>query len=356
MIDRYDAAFCNCSVDRSAFEHTARCKLYPDGSRDLLVCDRPIFRAKGWERRGWKVRPKSVRGDYERNHAQESSDRGMRRARAQVRDIALCTPFAFFVTLTLDGAKVDRYDMGEITRRLNHWLDNQVRRRGLCYVLVPERHKDGAIHFHGFFNDALAVVDSGHVDREGHTVYNLPGWSLGFTTAIRLYGDYARAVGYVCKYIGKQGEKPGGRWYYSGGKLGRPRVVYADVSIRDVEALPGAYSFTVAAAGLGFCMVRERGEVRERAGQTGRHDAAVGQGRGEAGLDGGPGEGRLGEAGLAGPGGVRAQARRGRQGQAGGPGRAPGRPGGGGQGPGRPRRPGGRTGGFSGGDGSQARR
>ena len=47
----------------------------------------------------------------------------------------------------------------------------------------------------------------------GRVVYNLPGWTLGYTTAMELYGEYPAAVAYVCKYIGKGGEKPGGRWY-----------------------------------------------------------------------------------------------------------------------------------------------
>lgn len=201
----------------------------------------------------------------------------MRRARAQVRDLALCTRFRWFVTLTLDPKLVDRHDMAEITRHLNHWLDNQVRRRGLAYVLVPERHKDGAIHFHGFFNDALPVVDSGTIslpgtkaprrprsarqraqwlEEGGHTVYNLPGWGWGFSTAIELYGDYNRAVSYVCKYIGKDGQKPGGRWYYSGGDLHRPEVSYEDIEYREVAQLDGAVTFAPEGSGKAFALVR----------------------------------------------------------------------------------------------------
>ena len=182
----------------------------------------------------------------------------MRRARAQVRELALCNPFSWFVTLTLDRSKVDRYDMEAITRKLNAWLDNRVRRKGLKYVLVPERHKDGAIHFHGFFNDALGAVQSGHVDKKGHPVYNLPDWTLGFTTAIRLYGEYSQAVGYVCKYIGKQGEKPGGRWFYSGGELEKAQVEYAVLDFYDVASQPGAYSFTVEEAGAAFVLFFEK--------------------------------------------------------------------------------------------------
>jgi hypothetical protein len=222
-----------------------------------------------------------------------SGDRAIRRARARVRDIALCTDFKYFVTLTLDSTKIDRYDFKTIVKRLNIWLDNNVRRKGLAYVLVPERHKDGAIHFHGFFNDALPAVDSGTVSmpgrkapvrarsarhREqmlsqgGQVVYNLPGWGFGFSTAIEIYGDYAAAVSYVCKYIGKDMDtkvqatggapaeggrataKIGGRWYYSGGALGHPEITYTDLFLSDALSMPGAYAFTVKAAYLCFVM------------------------------------------------------------------------------------------------------
>lgn len=268
---------------------TARIKTYPDGTQQILVCDRAIFGGIGWEEKGNEPQVKAKRAKRE---DAESLTRSMRRARAKVRDIALCTPFKYFVTLTLDQSKVDRYDVKEITGKLRVWADNQVRRKGLAYVLVPERHKDGAIHFHGFFNDALPVVDSGTMTAAGwkhprrprsaaqrrewagegaHTVYNLPSWTLGFTTAIELYGTYEAAVSYVCKYIGKDmdgGRAPpeqketaqpmgkiGGRWYYSGGKLGCPEVAYCNLDLRDVAAMDGAYCFDIRDAGMSFAQL-----------------------------------------------------------------------------------------------------
>ena len=109
---------------------------------------------------------------------------------------------------------------------------------------MPERHKDGAIHFHGFFTDAVRAVESGHTDGTGHKVYNLPEWTLGFSTAIELYGTYSSAVGYVCKYVRKQEEKIGGRWFYSGGKLAKPAVSYPDVEWREAHEA-GGYEFSV---------------------------------------------------------------------------------------------------------------
>ena len=157
-------------------------------------------------------------------------ERSMRRARAKLRRLALANDFEYFVTLTLDPAKIDRYDGAAVTKALGRWADNMVRRHGLRYILVPERHKDGAFHFHGFFaGKGLEIVDSG-VKWDGRPVYNLPQWTLGFSTAQRLYGDYHAAVGYCCKYIGKQaGERPLGRWYYSGGPLQEPEKEYIEV-------------------------------------------------------------------------------------------------------------------------------
>ena len=260
------------SLDR--LSHNTRVKLYPDGSMDVLVCEKPIFGTAGWEshHKGRRIRDLPI-------GAADGPDRAMRRARALVRELALAnSELSLFVTLTLDQSRVDRYDMAAITRKLNFWLDNSVRRRGLAYVLVPERHKDGAIHFHGLFNRALALVDSGHKDGGGHVIYNLPQWSLGFTTAIELYGERDAAVGYVTKYIGKQGEKPGGRWYYSGGALRRPDVMFCDMSIRDAMEQPGAYCFTVDAAGAAFCQFRLKGGVddREKAIQGAARAAAAG--------------------------------------------------------------------------------
>lgn len=269
-------------------KHTARIKTYPDGSQEVMVCNFPVFREAGWElvedekrpKKGKKKKKKECDGadrnletvTEEKEEAEkgqsEDVQRSIRRAKAQLKDLALCTPFKYFLTFTLDQQKIDRYDMVAVTKVMNRWLDNNVRRHGFTYIIVPELHKDGAIHFHGFGNGALKAVDSGTISMHGwkkprrprsdaerarwlaaggHIVYNLPAWTLGFSTAIELYGEYSRAVAYVCKYIGKQAEtgKIGGRWYYSGGDLGHPLVRLDDMAVQDAEKVPGAYSFKV---------------------------------------------------------------------------------------------------------------
>lgn len=251
--------------------HNCRVKTYPNGTQEVLCTREAVFREAGWE-----VSDKWQSDDRRCTDGKSASDnlgRAKRRARSAVRDIALSNEFTHFVTFTLDASKVDRYDVNAVVKKLNTWLDNRVRRNGLKYVLVPELHKDGAVHFHGFINDCLGLVDSGTLtggelkrprkprssrERENllasgcHVVYNVTDWKLGFSTAIELYGDYRAAVNYTCKYISKEQEKIGGRWYYSGGALLRPEVVLTDVDYDSFCDANNAGLSTFRSGGLEF--------------------------------------------------------------------------------------------------------
>lgn len=228
--------------------HNAIVYTYDNGAVDIIAADRLLFREPGWEAEG-RNGPRPSPREAGKKAEGDNMQRSMRRARAKLRRLALANEFEYFVTLTLDRTKIDRYDPKAITKALNTWLDNMVRRNGLRYILVPERHKDGALHFHGFFAGRnLPVVDSGHKDSCGETVYNLPQWGYGFSTAIKLRGEYPRAVGYVCKYIGKQqGERPMGRWYYSGGRLKEPDKTYADLDYEGLVSRVDSYEMETAA-------------------------------------------------------------------------------------------------------------
>lgn len=234
-------------------------KRYPDGSAIVMASSRRIFRIPGYElvisgdvsrksdsclsdpEHGYAVLERNaIAGDgglspSEEERARSNLDRAQRRARSAVRDLALANLMKYFVTLTFDRSRVDRWDDKEVMRVTKNWLDNAVRRHGLAYVLVPERHKDGAIHFHGFFNGAFDGVDSGHKTSRGQIIYNLPAWPWGFTTAMEVYGEYAAAVSYCCKYISKGTEKVGGRWYYHGGDLRKPDVEYINTEWDEVS-------------------------------------------------------------------------------------------------------------------------
>ena len=165
----------------------------------------------------------------------------LNRAKKRAFDLMACNPdMNMFCTLTLDGSKISRTEYSEIIKKLNVWLDNCVRRRGLKYVLVPEYHADGtAIHFHGLMNEnALDIVNSG-VKHSGKVVYNIANWKYGFTTAKRVgksEKDHTSVCKYIFKYMTKSAailrENPdadcriGGRYFFHGGKLAEPEYEY----------------------------------------------------------------------------------------------------------------------------------
>ena len=224
------------SVDGAAVKHYAKIYTYPGGIQDIVASSEPDFGAKGWEKSGENAK-RCKRERKSSDPKGEDLERSMRRARSKLRRLALANDFRWFVTLTFNPEKVDSFDAAAVVKKLNAWCSNMVQRKGLRYILIPELHPtSGRIHFHGFFSDCLEVVDSGHTDKQGHKIFNLPQWTLGFTTAIELYDDYTKAVGYVCKYIGKEDGKITGRWYYSGGDLREPEVTYAEISPAELLA------------------------------------------------------------------------------------------------------------------------
>lgn len=199
-------------------------------------------------------------------HDGSGLERSARRAKAQVMEYAACSDFDLFFTFTLAPDKIDRYDYKAAVKAFGQWADNRVRRRGLCYLAVPELHKDGAVHFHGLCNaEACKLQDSGHRDRAGRKVFHVTDWPCGFTTAVRLDGSQDAVAHYISKYILKQfsvlgagavgglGAGPqvgspcgavtyrgtiGGRYYFHGGALRRYHVQHLRL-VGGWDELPG---------------------------------------------------------------------------------------------------------------------
>lgn len=211
----------------------ARIKNYP--SCDVLqVASIPLFRKPGWEsrKRSYDVPPKGKGKDPERAAVVSRT-----RARSKVRDIALCNRFTHFFTWTLDPKLIDRYDAEQVKHRLMSFLKNLSYRKGFRYILVPERHKDGAIHFHGLCtlgNLRLARACNPHTGQplstdRGQPIYNMVDWKYGYSTCIPIDENYEATCNYLVKYITKDSDKIFGKWYLSSRNLiKKPEVELID--------------------------------------------------------------------------------------------------------------------------------
>lgn len=228
------------------------------------MSENKIFNPDGLEQEGWKNYGKF--GEDESFQASDRTEpdpenilRACRRARSKLYDIIRCNlDFRYFCTLTFNAEVVDRADYSSVLRKFTQWTDNRVRRQGLKYVGVIEYHKDKrGMHFHVLCNEALRLSDSGTVCAPGKKkpiksatadkygiavadrkpVYNISDWKYGFSTALEITDDPGRVkvARYLQKYLSKQTERPGGRWYYSGGALLRPQYKYCQDDFYDTE-------------------------------------------------------------------------------------------------------------------------
>ena len=132
----------------------------------------------------------------------EKEDCNLYRAKSKIREYALCNPWSYFVTLTIDSKKQDRYNVDEYVRDLGVWIGNYNKKYGckLSYLLIPEQHKDGAWHMHGLFGgvapDSLITNKHGYCD--------MPYYSQRFGyISLSPVRDSVRTASYITKYVAK---------------------------------------------------------------------------------------------------------------------------------------------------------
>lgn len=178
------------------------------------------------------------------------------RARSTVFELAMCNEWEYFVTLTFSPEKVaDRYDLRGLMARLRKWLSNYNNRRcagALRYLLIPERHEDGAWHLHGL----LSQVNAGDLRafslgetlpvrllwylKDGNAVYCWTPYdkNFGYVT-VEPVKDHACVSKYITKYMTKDQERSvtelNARSFYSSKGLNRRQILYEGTVCRDFD-------------------------------------------------------------------------------------------------------------------------
>lgn len=74
--------------------------------------------------------------------------------RSAIFELAYCNDWDYFTTFTIDKTKYDRFNLEKYHRAFTLWIKDYNRKYGtqIKYITVPERHKDGAWHEHGFIS------------------------------------------------------------------------------------------------------------------------------------------------------------------------------------------------------------
>ena len=211
--------------------------------------------------------------EHEPRITQESRSDSLKRAKDSIFDYVLCNDFQYFFTGTINPELLQSDNPQVLITPVQTWLKDIVRRYGVGYVMVAERHKKGGIHFHGLLmsETPLPLVDSGTALYKGHkkpvsaarakrlhlsdgrTVYNLKNWRFGFSTAIELTGDKLYTAFYITKYITKDCSKIFGRFFWHSRNLQKPKIIIHDLDFEKVESADYG----------GFKYIFERGNKNE---------------------------------------------------------------------------------------------
>ena len=177
------------------------------------------------------------------------------RARSTIYELALCNEWQFFCTLTLDKEKYDRYDLKKFHKDLTqHIRDmNKKYKTKINFLLIPEQHKDGAWHMHGFlsglpddllheFTSAAVLPDNLRKRIEqGHKIYSWKSYAkkFGFNELEPVQNIY-KASAYITKYVSKSLSESitelNAQCYYCSRGLNRAEEVqrgYIDMPITD---------------------------------------------------------------------------------------------------------------------------
>lgn len=108
---------------------------------------------------------------------QDNIHRSLRRSKSTVKDIIQSNSWDLWCTFTFNQAKVNRYDMSACKAKMSNWLFNQHKHSPhLKYIIVPELHKDGALHFHALLANFNGKLKDTKIVKNGHTIYNATGY------------------------------------------------------------------------------------------------------------------------------------------------------------------------------------
>ena len=144
---------------------------------------------------------------------ERSLKNSVNRSKSNIYDLAKSNTWLYFLTITLNKEKINRYNYENAIKKIRQWFNNVKKRydNTMTYLMVAELHKDGAIHFHALVGSedrerlkkALQLNFSGKFDKKNRRVDNVNRFNLGHTTST-VITDSQKAANYLTKYITKE--------------------------------------------------------------------------------------------------------------------------------------------------------
>jgi hypothetical protein len=197
--------------------------LYKFGNQYKLVYYKTFVNNKGFE---------SNKKHKTKSCSSERFEESVSRTRAKIFEIAACNDFEYFVTLTLNKEKRDRFDLHGFSKDFAQFVRDENKKRceneKIKYLLIPEQHQDGAWHMHGLF---MGLNKNDFVKNEhGYLDWVAYSKRFGFFSCSKIKSRLACSK-YITKYVSKSIDKAtplecGAHSFYASKGLKRKEVVF----------------------------------------------------------------------------------------------------------------------------------
>ena len=156
----------------------------------------------------------------------EKLSNNVARARSLIFEYAYCNAWDYFITLTINPQRYDRYDLPAYIKDLGKFFNNYNRNgTKVSYILIPEQHKDGAWHMHG----SIAGILPEHltINRNGYLDFPKYSEKFGFCSLSPIKSHEAVSK-YITKYVTKElAFLPyGQRLYYNSHGLNKSKKIW----------------------------------------------------------------------------------------------------------------------------------
>jgi len=153
------------------------------------------------------------------------------RAKTKVKELVLCNEWNYFCTFTISKEKYNRYDFKTYYEKFSKFIGNYNRSclpdEKVKYIFVPEMHKDGAWHIHGFIK-GIRKKDI-YINGHGYLGWTQYEEKFGFISFSDIR-DIDKSANYILKYITKDTTKNisalGMHIYYASKGLETAEIIY----------------------------------------------------------------------------------------------------------------------------------
>lgn len=151
-------------------------------------------------------------GTYTVEECEEKTRKYLKKVRENILDLSFnYSKWEYFITLTFDFRNREEYSHDKAIELLSKWLNNQKHQnKNMIYLLVPEFHKSGRLHFHGLIANVptwqfeKARYKSGRLKIvNGLQIYNLINYDLGFVEISEIQSQ-EKVSNYITKYATKE--------------------------------------------------------------------------------------------------------------------------------------------------------